>query len=74
MGELPLNSEAEIVKINHQNKWFKARLYEMGLTKGVRVKIKKIAPLGSPVIFEIRGYELGLRKEAIDNIEVRVIR
>ncbi len=42
----------------------------MGVTRGAKVKIKKIAPLGEPVDIEIRGYELALRKHEMAGIEV----
>lgn len=42
----------------------------MGLTTGVEVMVKKVAPLGDPVCIELRGYELCLRKKDLCNIEV----
>ena len=42
----------------------------MGITRGVVVEIKKIAPLGDPISIELRGYELCLRKSDLNNIEV----
>jgi len=48
----------------------KRRIMEMGLTKGVEVSVRKVAPLGDPVEIAVRGYELSLRKADIDLIEV----
>ena len=73
MAELPLNTKAQILEVNDTNKFVKRRLYEMGLTKDMCVKLKKIAPLGSPLVFELRGYELGLRIESLKNISVRIV-
>ena len=43
----------------------------MGLTKGTSVHVRKVAPLGDPVEVTVRGYELSLRKEDADMIEVQ---
>lgn len=48
----------------------KRRLMDMGLTKGVEVYIRKVAPLGDPVEVTVRGYELSLRKADAEMIEV----
>lgn len=48
----------------------KRRIMDMGLTKGVEVYIRKVAPLGDPVEITVRGYELSLRKSDADMIEV----
>ena len=45
----------------------------MGITEGVQVKIKRIAPLGDPFDIELRGYELCLRKDDLKLIDVEVI-
>ncbi|MGN0964565.1 MAG: ferrous iron transport protein A, partial [Dysosmobacter sp.] len=48
----------------------KRRIMDMGITKGVEVFIRKVAPLGDPVEVNVRGYELSLRKADADMIEV----
>jgi ferrous iron transport protein A len=48
----------------------KRRIMEMGLTKGVDVYVRKVAPLGDPVEITVRGYELSLRKADAELIEV----
>ena len=48
----------------------KRRIMDMGITKGVEVYIRKVAPLGDPVEVTVRGYELSLRKAAAEMIEV----
>lgn len=48
----------------------KRRLMDMGITKGVEIYIRKVAPLGDPIEVTIRGYELSLRKADADMIEV----
>ena len=48
----------------------KRRIMDMGITKGVSVYVRKVAPLGDPVEVTVRGYELSLRKADADMIEV----
>lgn len=48
----------------------KRRLMDMGFTKGCKVFVRKVAPLGDPVEVTIRGYELSVRKNDAENIEV----
>ncbi len=48
----------------------KRRIMDMGITKGIPVSVRKVAPLGDPVEITVRGYELSLRKEDAETIEV----
>ena len=48
----------------------KRRIMEMGITKGIEVYVRKVAPLGDPVEVTVRGYELSLRKADAELIEV----
>lgn len=48
----------------------KRRIMDMGITKGVEIKIRKTAPLGDPIEVNVRGYELSLRKADAEMIEV----
>ena len=50
----------------------KRRIMEMGVTKGIEVQVRKVAPLGDPVEVTVRGYELSLRKEDAELIEVEI--
>ena len=58
-----------VVKL-HGEGAVKRRIMDMGITRGVPVYIRKVAPLGDPVEVTVRGYELSLRKEDADNIIV----
>ena len=49
----------------------KRRIMDMGITKGVEVYVRKVAPLGDPIEVTVRGYELSLRKEDAEMIEVK---
>ena len=48
----------------------KRRIMDMGLTKGTRVYVRKVAPLGDPVELTVRGYELSIRKSEAENVVV----
>lgn len=48
----------------------KRRIMDMGLTKGIQVYVRKVAPLGDPVEVTVRGYELSIRKADAEMIEV----
>lgn len=48
----------------------KRRIMDMGITKGVEVFVRKVAPLGDPIEIKVRGYELSLRKADAQMIEV----
>ncbi len=48
----------------------KRRIMDMGITKGVSIKIMKVAPLGDPIEITVRGYELTLRKADCQNIDI----
>ena len=58
------------VKKLHGEGAVKRRIMDMGLTKGVEVYVRKVAPLGDPVEINVRGYELSLRKADAQMIEV----
>jgi ferrous iron transport protein A len=49
----------------------KRRIMEMGITKGIEVSVRKVAPLGDPIEVTVRGYELSLRKADAELIEVQ---
>ncbi|MBE7029785.1 MAG: ferrous iron transport protein A [Ruminococcaceae bacterium] len=59
-----------VVKKIHGEGAVKRRIMDMGITKGVEVFVRKVAPLGDPVEITIRGYELSLRKSDIGKIEI----
>ena len=49
----------------------KRRIMDMGITKGVEIFVRKVAPLGDPIEVNVRGYELTIRKSEADNIDVK---
>lgn len=52
----------------------KRRIMDMGLTKGMRVYVRKVAPLGDPIELTVRGYELSIRKDEAASVEVADVR
>ncbi len=62
--------EVVIVKKLYGEGAIKRRIMDMGITKGTQLVIRKVAPLGDPIEINVRGYELSLRKEDAEKIEV----
>ena len=58
-----------VVKV-HGEGAIKRRIMDMGITKGVRIRIRKVAPLGDPMELTVRGYELSLRRADAEMIEI----
>lgn len=58
-----------VVKL-HGEGALKRRIMDMGITKGVTITVRKVAPFGDPVEVNVRGYELSIRKSEAENIEV----
>ena len=69
LKEAKIGETVRVVKI-HGEGAIKRRIMDMGLTKGVEVYIRKVAPLGDPIEVTVRGYELSLRKADAEMIEV----
>lgn len=64
-----IGDTVKVVKL-HGEGAVKRRIMDMGITKGVEVHVRKVAPLGDPVEVTVRGYELSLRKADAEMIEV----
>ena len=69
LSELPVGHSAIVTDIFSANET-KRRLMDMGITKGVEIYVRKVAPLGDPVEVTVRGYELSLRKADAEMIVV----
>ena len=70
LKEAGIGSTGTVVKVGGEGA-LKRRIMDMGITKGVQIYVRKVAPLGDPVEVTVRGYELSLRKADADLIEVR---
>ena len=73
LADLKVGQIARVIKLNIQDKAIKRHLLDMGITRGVEIKIKKIPPMGDPISVELRGYELCIRKTDLKQIEVEVV-
>ena len=71
LRDAKIGETVKVIKL-HGEGAVKRRIMDMGLTKGVEVYIRKVAPLGDPIEVTVRGYELSLRKEDAGMIEVEV--
>ena len=69
LRQVKVGDTVRVVKL-HGEGAVKRRIMDMGLTKGVEVHIRKVAPLGDPVEVNVRGYELSIRKAVAEMIEV----
>ena len=69
LREVPIGSTVKVVKI-HGEGAVRRRIMDMGLTKGVSVYVRKVAPLGDPIQVTVRGYELSIRKADAEMVEV----
>lgn len=69
LGDAAVGSTVIVAKIDGDGA-YKRRIMDMGITKGVEVYVRKVAPLGDPVEVTVRGYELSLRRADAEMIEV----
>ena len=69
LKDAKVGETVKVVRLNGAGP-LKRRIMDMGITKGVEVYIRKVAPLGDPIEVTVRGYELSLRKADADMIEI----
>lgn len=69
LKDIRCGESAKVLKLTGDGP-VKRRIMDMGITKGVEVYVRKVAPLGDPIEVNVRGYELTLRKEDARMIEV----
>lgn len=69
LKEAKIGDTVTVVKL-HGEGAVKRRIMDMGLTKGVEVTVRKVAPLGDPIEVTVRGYELSIRKADAEMVEV----
>ena len=69
LKQVKIGGTAKVVKL-HGEGALKRRIMDMGITKGVEIKVRKVAPLGDPLELTVRGYELSLRKADAEMIEI----
>ena len=71
LRETPIGATVKVVKL-HGEGAVKRRIMDMGITKGVEVYVRKVAPLGDPMELNVRGYELSIRKADAEMVEVEL--
>ena len=69
LSEAKVGTTVTVAKIEGDGA-YKRRIMDMGITKGVEIFVRKVAPLGDPIEVTVRGYELSLRKVDAEMIEV----
>ena len=69
LRQAKIRDTVKVVKL-HGEGAVKRRIMDMGITKGVEVYVRKVAPLGDPIEVTVRGYELSLRKADAEMIEI----
>ena len=69
LKDVPIGKTAKVVKL-HGEGAIKRRIMDMGITRGVEIFIRKVAPLGDHIEICVRGYELSLRKHDAQMIEI----
>ena len=70
LKEAKVGQTVQVVKL-HGEGAVKRRIMDMGITKGIPVYVRKVAPFGDPVEVTVRGYELSIRKADAEMIEVQ---
>lgn len=70
LRQVKVGETVTVVKL-HGEGAVKRRIMDTGITKGVQVYVRKVAPLGDPVEVNVRGYELSIRKNDAEMIEVQ---
>ena len=69
LKDVQIGESAQVVRVHGHGK-MRRRLMDMGITKNVEIFVRKVAPLGDPIEVNLRGYELSLRKDDAEIIEV----
>ena len=69
LSQVKVGETARVVKL-HGEGALKRRIMDMGITKGVELYVRKVAPLGDPMEIAVRGYELSLRRADAEMVEV----
>ena len=72
LKDTPIGKTAKVIKVNGEGA-LRRRIMDMGITKGVNIYVKKVAPLGDPLEITVRGYELSLRKSEASCITLEVM-
>ena len=72
LRDIKCGNTVKVIKLHGEGP-VKRRIMDIGITKGSQVYVRKVAPLGDPIEVNIRGYELSIRKEDAEKIEVQEV-
>jgi ferrous iron transport protein A len=70
LRDIPVGKSGTVLKI-HGSGALRRRIMDMGITKGTSIYVRKVAPLGDPVEVTVRGYELSIRKQEAEILEMK---
>ncbi|MBE6634881.1 MAG: ferrous iron transport protein A [Ruminococcaceae bacterium] len=72
LKDVRIGGSAKVIKLHGEGP-VRRRIMDMGITRGISISVRKVAPLGDPIEVTVRGYELSLRKADAEMIEVEII-
>jgi ferrous iron transport protein A len=72
LREVPIGSTVRVTKVTGEGA-LRRHIMDMGITKGVQILVRKVAPLGDPLELTVRGYELSLRKSEAEHVLVEPV-
>ena len=70
LKDVKVGKSCKVIKV-HGEGALRRRIMDMGITKGVEIYVRKVAPLGDPLELSVRGYELSIRKSEAEKIEIQ---
>lgn len=73
LSELKIGQAGQVISLEEKNRVIRRHMLDMGITKGVKITVRKVAPLGDPIDISLRDYELCIRKEDLAQISVEVL-
>ena len=73
LSELKIGQAGQVISLEEKNRVIRRHMLDMGITKGVKITVRKVAPLGDPIDISLRDYELCIRKEDLAQILVQVL-
>lgn len=71
LNEVPIGKEVKVIQVNGEGP-LRCRLLDMGIIPKTKIVIRKVAPMGDPIEIHLRGYELTIRIEEAEKIEVEM--
>ena len=73
LRDVPIGETVKVVKLAGAGQ-IKRRIMDMGITKGTKILVRKVAPLGDPIEVTVRGFELSLRKDEAENVVIEAVK